>query len=267
MKAPDLGWTGLILAGLPVLACVAALAWLRLGQVGPLAVATVRMIVQLALLGVVLRWVFAHETPGVIALVGLVMLLVSSHTIGLRLGRSAWQVRVEAMLALTFAVVTVLALLLRFTLRLEPWHQTRVVIPILGMILGNSVNAVALAVERLESGLRAGRDLVERRLSLGASARQAAHPERLAAVQAGLTPIISGMMIAGIVAIPGMSTGQILAGMEVGTALRYQMMIYLAITATVVLSTLLLLEIRFRRYFTRDHQLRRDRLNPTPRRR
>ena len=256
--APEIGWAGLAWAGVPVLACLGLLAWLRLGQVGPLALATVRMILQLMLLAVVLAWVFRTNGPVVLFGVSLVMLLVSSHTVGQRLGKAGRRVRWETMATLGFAVATTMGVLVLLALRLRPWHDTRVVIPLLGMVLGNSVNAVALAAERLESQLRTERDLVERRLSLGASARQAAHPAVRAAVKAGLTPIINGMMIAGIVAIPGMTTGQILGGADVGMAIRYQIMIYLAVSTTVVLSTLLLLEIRFRRHFTAADQLRRD---------
>ena len=103
-------------------------------------------------------------------------------------------------------------------------------------------------------------DRVELRLALGATARRASHPVLRAAVGAGLTPVINGMMIAGIVAIPGLTTGQILAGADVGVTLRYQVLIYFGIAGTVGLSTLMLLAIRLRRYFTPHDQLRRDRL-------
>src|SRR5262249_13704376 len=119
---------------------------------------------------------------------------------------------------------------------------------------------VSLAAERLESELRADRDRVELRLALGATARQSALPALRAAVRAALTPITNNMMIAGIVAIPGMTTGQLLAGAPVETALRYQILIYLGITGTAGLSMLILLGLRLRRYFTPAHQLRADRL-------
>ena len=67
-------------------------------------------------------------------------------------------------------------------------------------------------------------------------------------------------MIAGIVAIPGMTTGQLLAGADVGQAIRYQILLYLAIASTVTISVLILLAIRLRRYFTPAHQLRREAL-------
>jgi putative ABC transport system permease protein len=161
---------------------------------------------------------------------------------------------------MAIGVVTVMAVAIRLTLRLEPWYEPTLVIPLLGMVLGNSVNAVALAAERLENDLRAERDRVELRLALGATSRQAALPALRAAIRAGLSPVVNNMMIAGIVAIPGMSTGQILAGVEVGVALRYQVLVYLGIMGTVGISTLLLLVLRLRRYFTAAHQLRIERL-------
>ena len=69
-----------------------------------------------------------------------------------------------------------------------------------------------------------------------------------------------GMAIAGIVAIPGMTSGQLLAGADVGEAIRYQILLYLAIASTVAISVLILLAIRLRRYFTTSHQLRRETL-------
>ena len=119
---------------------------------------------------------------------------------------------------------------------------------------------MALAAERFASDLKADRDLVELRLSLGATSRQAATPALRSAVRAGLSPILNNMAIAGIVAIPGMTTGQLLAGADVGQAIRYQILLYLAIAATVAISVLILLRIRLGRHFTASHQLRRDAL-------
>jgi putative ABC transport system permease protein len=90
---------------------------------------------------------------------------------------------------------------------------------------------------------------------LGATARQAALPALRSAVKAGLTPMINGMMIAGVVSVPGMATGQILAGSDVSKALRYQILVYLLISGTVAASVMVILWIRMRTYFNKDHQL------------
>lgn len=256
MKAPD--WLGLAISSLPLLACMALLAWLRLGQVGPMAIATTRLVVQLWLLGIVLKAVFSSDSPWVVLLTASVMLAVAAHTVGDRQPRSRWLIRVEALISMGLGLAIPMGVSVVLALGLKPWYSPSTFIPLLGMILGNSVTGVSLAAERLASDLRADRDLVEQRLALGATARQAAMPALRAAVRAALTPILNNMMIAGIVSIPGMTTGQILAGADVLEAIRYQIMIYFGITATATFSTLILLAIRIRRHFTPAHQLRED---------
>lgn len=259
-------WAGLGYSALPVLAGLAVLALRGLGQVRPLLVALLRLVVQLLLLGLVLDWLFSTDSPALVGGIALVMLVVSAQTVGSRLKGGGAALFLESFGALALGTVLVMAVSLRIGLGVEPWYSPRVVIPLLGMVLGNSVTGVALAAERLDSELRADRELVEWRLTLGATPRQAALPALRSAVRAALTPPINNMMIAGIVSIPGMMTGQLLAGADVPGAIRYQILVYLAITATVSLSTLALLRLRIRRYFTTDAQLRLDPLGvgPTP---
>ena len=258
-RGPD--WIGLAWAILPIAACMALLAWQKLGQVRPLAISIARLVLQMMLLAVVLQAIVAANRPWVVLAVACVMLATAAHTVGDRQTRRKWEIRLEAFGAMAIGAALVMAVSIRLSLRIEPWYDPRTVIPMLGMILGNSVTAVALAAERFASDLKADRDLVELRLSLGATARQAATPALRSSVSAGLSPIINNMMIAGIVSIPGMTTGQLLAGADVGEAIRYQILIYLGIATTVTLSVLILLAIRLRRYFTPAHQLRRDALD------
>ena len=253
-------WEGVALSALPVLAAIVILAMRRLGQVRPLVVALVRLTIQMVLLGMLLDWLFAVRRPEIVVMVAMAMLLASAQVVGSRLDRGHWVLRGQSFLAMGSSVALVVGVSVRLGLKLDVWYEPRVVIPLIGMILGNSVTGVALAAERLEGDLRSGRDLVELRLSLGATARQAALPALKAAVKAALTPAINNMMIAGIVAIPGMTTGQLLSNAPVQGAIRYQILIYLGITGTVALSTLGLLALRLRTYFTADDQLRADRL-------
>ena len=250
------GWMGLAWASLPLAACLGLLAWQRLGQVRSLAIASVRLVLQMSLLAVVLQAIVKADSPPLVVAVALVMLAAAAHTVGDRQKRGKWQIRFEAFGAMLIGASLVMAVSIRLSLKITPWYDARTVLPMLGMILGNSVTAVALAAERFASDLRADRDLVELRLSLGATARQAATPALRSGVSAGLSPIVNNMMIAGIVAIPGMTTGQLLAGADVGEAVRYQILLYFGITTTVILSVLILLAIRLRRYFTPAHQLR-----------
>jgi putative ABC transport system permease protein len=249
---------GLAWSSLPLLACMGLLAWQRLGQVRSLAIATVRLVLQMMLLALVLEAIVKAESPPLVVSIAFVMLAIAAHTVGARQPRRRWEIRLEAFGAMLVGTSLVLAVSIRLSLKVEPWYDARTVIPMLGMILGNSVTAVALAAERFASDLKADRDVVELRLTLGATARQAATPALQSSVAAGLSPIINNMTIAGIVAIPGMTTGQLLAGADVGQAIRYQILLYLGISATAALSLLILLAIRLRRHFTTSHQLRRD---------
>ncbi len=256
MTVPDL--PGLAFAAVPMLGVMALLSWTRLGQVRELTIATVRLVAQLFLLGLVLDRVFRSHSPWVVAAVALGMLAASAHAIGARNGRSARVLRLQAFGAMLLGASTSMAVAIFLTLRLQSWHDAPTVVPLLGMLLGNSVNGVALAAERLDAELRVGRDLIEARLALGATARQAAHEALRASARAGLAPTIHSMTIAGIVAIPGMMTGQLLAGAEVGGALRYQILIYFLMAGTIGISILALLNLRLARYFTASHQLRID---------
>jgi len=250
------GWTGLAWASIPPALALILLARGRLGQVGPMAVAMARLVVQLWLLGLVLGAIFATNSPWVVLATTFAMLAVAAHTVGARQASSRWQIRLESLVAMGVGIAITMAIGVRLALRLEPWYAPSTFIPLFGMILGNSVTGVSLAAERLASDLKADRDLVEQRLALGATSRQAATPALRAAVRASLTPIINNMSIVGIVAIPGMTAGQLLAGADVLSAVRYQVLIYFGISATTAVSTLILLSLRLRRHFTAAHQLR-----------
>jgi UDP-glucose/iron transport system permease protein len=247
---------GLVWAAVPMLGCMAWLAIVRLGQVRRMSIAVVRLIVQITLLGLVLQGIFAAQNPWLVLAIALGMLAASAQAVGARQRKGTWLLRLEAFGTMALGAAVVMAVGTRLAMRVEPWYAPETIVPLLGMILGNSLNGVALGAERLESELRAERDRVELRLALGASARQAAAPALRAATAAAFTPTINSMMIAGIVAVPGLMTGQILAGADVSDALRYQIFIYFLIAGTVGISTLILLELRLRRFFTPAQQLR-----------
>src|SRR5262249_11631656 len=154
-------WQGISWASIPALAVVAILAVRRLGQVRPVLVSIARMVVQLWLLGVVLGWVFATSNSLVVLAGAVVVLLVSGHTVGSRPKGPVWAIRLEALASTAVSLAIVMFVCIRLALRLEPWYDPRTFIPLMGIVLGNSVNGVSLAAERLESELRADRDRVE----------------------------------------------------------------------------------------------------------
>jgi putative ABC transport system permease protein len=127
-------------------------------------------------------------------------------------------------------------------------------IPLLGMILGNALNGVSLGLDRLGSELSGKRDLVEAALALGATRWEAARQPVQQAVKTGLIPTINAMMVVGIVSLPGMMTGQLLAGTSPVEAVKYQIVIMFLIDSGTALGTVLVVLLSFQRLFNEDHQ-------------
>ncbi len=120
-----------------------------------------------------------------------------------------------------------------------PWYEPQYIIPIAGMILGNSMTSAALAGDRLQSDLRARADEIEARLALGFSGREAVQPMVRASLRAAMIPTVNGMMTIGLVQLPGMMTGQILAGSSPLVAIRYQMVVVFMQGAATALGSLI----------------------------
>jgi putative ABC transport system permease protein len=99
------------------------------------------------------------------------------------------------------------------------------------MLLGNTMNGIAIGMERLTTSMSNQKHIIEAQLLLGRSFDQAVSSLRRDAMSAGLIPTINGMAIAGLVSLPGMMTGQILAGADPMTAVLYQILIWLGIAA------------------------------------
>ncbi|HEV2311345.1 MAG TPA: ABC transporter permease, partial [Acidimicrobiia bacterium] len=131
----------------------------------------------------------------------------------------------------------------------------RTLVPIAGMMIGNSMTATVLAGRRLTDELHDKRDEVEARLALGQPSRQAATPYVRAALRAALTPQIETTKATGLVFLPGAMTGLILAGVSPFHAVQVQAAVmYLVLGSVAATTTVVALGVR-RRLFTRDHRL------------
>ena len=142
----------------------------------------------------------------------------------------------------------------------EPWWDPRYAIPVLGMVLGNSLTGISLGLETSLEGYDRERSWVEWRLALGATVREAARPIQRRALRAGLLPILNSMAAAGLISIPGMMTGQILGGESPDAASRYQIFILFLIAGAVALGTLAAVLGCTRLVFDQRGRLRVDRI-------
>jgi len=145
-------------------------------------------------------------------------------------------------------------------LRVRPWFEAQYAIPLLGMVLGNTLNGISLALDRFTEGVANGRDGIESALALGATRWEAAHALVRQSLRTGMIPTINAMMVMGVVSLPGMMTGQILAGAAPTDAVRYQIVIMFMIASATALGALGVTLLAFRALFDARDRLRAKRL-------
>jgi putative ABC transport system permease protein len=222
-----------------------------------LVVGAIRTVVQLYGVGLVLTAVFAAARWYWVVLMLMGMTGVATQAALARLQMPIPRGHRIAATALTLSTAATLAYVLTFVVQVRPWYEPQYIIPLAGMILGNSMTSAALAGERLQGELRARADEVEARLALGFSGREAVQPLVRASLRAAMIPTVNGMMTVGLVQLPGMMTGQILAGSAPLVAIRYQVVVVFMLAAATAVSSLLFVRLAVRRYLTPAHQLRR----------
>jgi len=171
-----------------------------------------------------------------------------------RAGRVYQGIWLDSLLAMWASSWLVTGIALIAIVEVRPWYQPQYAIPLLGMILGNTLNGISLGLDRLGEELDGRRDHVETLLALGATRWEAARGAVQQAVRTGMIPIINSMMVVGLVSLPGMMTGQLLAGVEPVQAVMYQIVIMFLIAAGTSLGTVTVVLLGYRRLFNRDHQ-------------
>ena len=190
-----------------------------------------RQVVQLVLVGLVLKTIFTVASPWITLLAAAVMITFAAREIGARQDRrlrGIWGFSVggTAML-MAGSMVTVFALTLQ--VKPSPWWSPQYALPLFGMILGNTMTGVSLGLDTLHTALHRDRLAIEAQLLLGATRWEAVTTALRHAVRSGFTPIINSMAATGVVSLPGMMTGQILAGVDPQEAVKYQILITLLI--------------------------------------
>jgi putative ABC transport system permease protein len=146
------------------------------------------------------------------------------------------------------------AFALAVLVHVRPWYSPQYAIPLLGMILGNTLTGISLGLDRLGGELAGKPDQVEALLALGATRWEAARRPIQQAVRTGLIPTINAMMVVGIVSLPGMMTGQLLAGASPVEAVKYQIVILFLIASGTALGTVSVVLLSYRRLFNEHHQ-------------
>jgi putative ABC transport system permease protein len=242
---------------------LALLNWrLGLGETRTLLIAAARTIVQLLLIGLVLKALFAASHWIWVGLLALFMLAVAGREVMVRQHRRfrgwwGYGIGTSSMFLSSFSVTV---LTLTVIVAPQPWYEPQYAIPLLGMLLGNTMTGVSLGLDRLTEAAWRERPEIEARLMLGYPWQSAVARIRRDSARSGLMPMINAMAAAGIVSLPGMMTGQILAGAPPIEAVKYQILIMLLITVGTGFGTLGAVWLGSRRLFDERQRLRLDRL-------
>jgi putative ABC transport system permease protein len=257
LKPLDLTLAASLVAALAVLSLK-----MRLGLARQIVVAAIRTTVQLLLIGFVLKTIFEHVHIGWLTVIALIMLLAAGREVVGRqqrrfIGWWGYGVGSLSMFVSSFSI-TLFSLIV--IIGVPRWYDPQYAIPLLGMLLGNTMTGIALSLDRLTQTSWQQRLVIEARLMLGQEWKEAIGDIRRESIRSGLIPIINAMAVAGLVSLPGMMTGQILAGSPPLEAVKYQILIMFLIASGTGFGTMAAVWIGSRRLFDDRQRLRLDRL-------
>ncbi|KJH73617.1 ABC transporter permease [Aliterella atlantica] len=230
-------------------------AWERLGLEWTLALATCRTLLQLLVVGYILAFVFALNNPWAVLAILLVMLTIAAIVARNRIGKKIPQVLPLVWGSIFISTVLTLGYTTILVIQPPNWYEPQYLIPLAGIVLGNSMNGAAIAGERLASIINSSQLEIETHLSLGATPQQAVSQYRKDAIKAGLIPTINSMMVVGIVTLPGIITGQLLSGVDPLAAASYQILIMFMLAFTNIVTTILVTQGLYRQFFNSAMQL------------
>jgi putative ABC transport system permease protein len=252
----DVSWFDLAWAGGLMLIAVGISHWQKLGLAQRLVIGAIRTVVQLMLVGYALVYIFALDRWYLVGVALLGMLLVATKAAVNRQFRASRTLLMITGVAMLLASGLTLLYISTLVVRVTPWYNPQYLIPLFGMIIGSAMNAAAIAAERLASEMAARTAEIEAYLALGATAQQASQQPVRQALRAALMPTVNGLMVLGIVTLPGMMTGQMLAGASPLIAIRYQIVVAFMQAAAVAITTAIVTLWYRRTFFTAALQLK-----------
>ena len=248
----SIGWSGLAISGLLVFIAVGLSLWRQLGLEGSIAWAAIRALAQLLAIGAVLDILLQPGVSTAWAWLWVAFMIVIASATVSRRAPSIPGLFLLALAAFATSAVVTLGVLFGFGVFTV---NVRTIVPLAGLMIGNSMAATVLVARRLADELRDKRAEVEARLALGQPAEEASRPYVRRALRTALTPQIETTKVVGLIALPGSMTGLILAGVNPFDAVQVQAAVmYLVLGSVATTTTVVALGVR-RRLFTRDHRL------------
>lgn len=249
----SLSWLPRILAALTLVGLAMGISrWQKVGLEKDMLVAVGRAFVQLIAIGYALDFIFQARGIAWILLVVGIMVTIAGYTAG---QRGTGVPRSQSVATAAISVGAFLTLGLLIGLRVFPF-EPRYIIPIAGMIVGNSMTVTGLVMARLRDDLKNQQAQVEAALALGATQWQAGRLQLRRALAGGMTPIVDNTKTVGLIALPGAMTGMILAGASPLEAVQLQIIVMYMLVGAAAFSGLTAVFLTYRQFFSRTHQLR-----------
>lgn len=256
MNYINLTWIDLLLSLTFIVMSLGLAWWQNIDIKKDVSVGTIRTFVQLLAVGYVLKWLFDIENLPLLFVVLTMMVAFASWE-----GMKRPEFKIPHLYPILFFSIVIsagliLALTIGLVIPVDPWWRPNYFLPLAGILIGNSLNGAALTADRLSSEIHQRRLEIEASLALGANATQAINRSLRAAVKGALIPSINSLMTVGIVHLPGIMVGQILAGTPPVQAIKYQIVIMYMLLGTKAIGSILTGMLVYRQFFTHRHQLR-----------
>lgn len=242
------GTSDLLIAFCITMTCCGLSLWRSQDVAKDLFFSSVRMALQIALLGFALKWIFAHPSLLMTLLLSVFMTVNAAIHSQSRLKHKYPKLILDSMFATVIAIWP-LAYVGSLLLHVDPWWKPDLFLPLIGMLLGNVLNGISLGMDNFTHELNIQKDEVLSVIALGATTDEATNSFFKRSLKVALTPMINAMSSMGLVSIPGMMTGQILGGQAPEEAAIIQIIMMLLIAAGVYFGAMSGLMLARRRLF------------------
>lgn len=215
----------------------------------PTIIGAIRMVIQLFLIGIYLKYLFIWNDPWINLLWVCIMVIVASETALSRTGLKRSILMLPLSVGLFISAILVGCYFLGAVLGIDQLFNAQYMIPIYGILMGNMLSSNVIALNTFYSGLIRDQQLYYYLLGNGATRSEATAPFVRQAIIKAFTPAIANMAVMGLVALPGTMIGQILGGSSPNVAIKYQMMIIVITVTASILSLIITLKLAARKSF------------------
>ncbi len=213
-----------------------------------------KMSIQLFFAGFVLLYIFKLNSIVLTTLIMILMIFFATKIVIKRTKIKLKYIGFYLFISISIATVVILATMLVGIIQLNHFNS-RYIIPLAGMVIGNSMNSIAINIERFFSKTKASQEIIEELLCMGANRYEALSLVRQEAFRASLIPTLSSASGMGIVFLPGMMTGQILSGINPIESVSYQIVIVISIATSVVIANYIALRFMEKTIFNNKEQI------------